>query len=100
MIYKLQKGKIIPKITEILKAIKPPKVTPKYTPVKRSGLDSPVRSAPIMDITRYQLPSFKTGSLGRGNYYRVIGNNSGLNDVINNGIRGGRQVTRDYDEVY
>lgn len=59
-----------------------------YQSVGRSGMDSPVRSSPIMDVFRFQLPTFKTGDLGRGHYYRVIGGEKGLQDAIENGFRG------------
>lgn len=73
----------------------------RYKSVTRaSSPTSPARSHPIMDIFRMQLPSFKTGSLGIGHKYRVIGNNAGLKDVVKNGIVSKGAGYKNANQVY
>ena len=83
----------------------PNKINPKgilkaYESVRRLHPESPVRSAPIMDIFRLQIPSFKTGSLGYGHKYRSIGNNKGLKSVLQNGIVSKNPTYNKADVVY
>lgn len=48
---------------------------PTFRSIPRSlNPSSPMRSTPIMDLFRLQFPSFKTGKLGYGHYYRAVGN--------------------------
>jgi hypothetical protein len=60
----------------------------------------PVRSHPLVDLFRFQWPTWTNGSLGYGHKYRAIGRNKGLRDVIKNGIRSKAKEYNDVDEVY
>lgn len=71
-----------------------------YESVTRFHGDSPVRSSPIMDIFRLQIPSFKSGELGYGNYYRSIGGKKGLDDAIKHGFRGKHPEYQQYGHTY
>lgn len=60
----------------------------------------PARSHPLVDLFRFQWPTWTNGSLGYGHKYRAIGRNKGLKDAIKNGIRSKAKEYNDVDEVY
>lgn len=98
-VLKAQKGRIVSKVvkqatTKTIDAI------PYKSVIRSSDPTSPLRSTPIIDIFRFQIPSFKTGDLGRGHYYRAIGNNSGLSSAIKNGIISKNPTYNKYDAVH
>lgn len=59
---------------------------------------SPVRSTPLFDIFRLQLPTFKTKKLGYGHYYRSVGND--INKIKNAIVPPKNSVYNKYDQVY
>ena len=71
---------------------------PTFKSVSRFSMNLPLRSDPSMDLFRLQIPSFKTGKLGFGHYYRAVGNK--VNNIKNGIIPPKNSAYNQYDQVY
>lgn len=74
------------------------KQDPTFKSVSRFSMNLPLRSDPSMDLFRLQIPSFKTGKLGFGHYYRAVGNK--VNNIKNGIIPPKNSAYNQYDQVY
>lgn len=72
---------------------------PTFKSISRfANSNAPARSSPLIDLFRLQLPSFKTGKLGYGHYYRSVGNK--IKNIIKGIVPPKNSPYNKHDQVY